>query len=114
MLAVLGQILHLCLFWFVLYLIFSFLGTLIVVPDVGSIQTPGARAESSSKHKGGEGSEGLRGLKSLGVRDLRHRMAFLACNVISCNMKLGEQAPDSSEEVFKRSKNCYFFGEIFF
>merc|ERR1719500_2525798 len=25
-------------------------------------------------------------------------MAFLACNVISCSMKLGEQAPDSSEE----------------
>ena len=83
---------------FVPYLIFLFLGTLIVVPDVGSIQTPGARAESSSKHKGGEGSEGLRGLKSLGVRDLRHRMAFLACNVISCSMKLGEQAPDSNEE----------------
>jgi len=76
----------------------DFIGTLIVVPDVGSIQTPGARAESSSKHKGGEGSEGLRGLKSLGVRDLRHRMAFLACNVISCSMKLGEQAPDSNEE----------------
>merc|ERR1711962_446473 len=76
----------------------DFIGTLIVVPDVGSIQTPGARAESSSKHKGGEGSEGLRGLKSLGVRDLRHRMSFLACNVISCSMKLGEQAPDSNEE----------------
>merc|ERR1712241_1329424 len=76
----------------------DFIGTLIVVPDVGSMALPGARAESSSKHKGGEGSEGLRGLKSLGVRDLRHRMAFLACNVISCSMKLGEQSPDSNEE----------------
>jgi len=76
----------------------DFIGTLIVVPDVGSINLPGAQAESGGKHKGGEGSEGLRGLKSLGVRDLRHRMAFLACNVISCSMKLGEQAPDSNEE----------------
>jgi DNA replication licensing factor MCM6 len=76
----------------------DFIGTLIVVPDVGSLQLPGARAERGGKHKGGEGSEGLRGLKSLGVRDLRHRMAFLACNVISCSMKLGEQATDSNEE----------------
>jgi len=76
----------------------DFVGTLIVVPDTGSIQLPGASAERGTKHKGGEGSEGLRGLKSLGVRDLKHRMAFLACNVISSSLKLGEQAPDSSEE----------------
>jgi len=76
----------------------DFVGTLIVVPDTGSIQLPGARAERGTKHKGGEGSEGLRGLKSLGVRDLKHRMAFLACNVIMSSMKLGEQAPDSNEE----------------
>ncbi len=54
----------------------DFIGTLIVVPDVGSINMPGARAESNARHKGEE-SEGLRGLKSLGVRDLHHRMAFL-------------------------------------
>ena len=75
----------------------DFIGTLIVVPDVGSIQMPGARAESSARHKGNE-AEGVRGLKSLGVRDLHHRMAFLACNVLSCNMKLGDAAPDNTEE----------------
>lgn len=46
------------------------------MPDVGSLAMPGARAESNARHKGEE-SEGLRGLKSLGVRDLHHRMAFL-------------------------------------
>ena len=71
---------------------------MIVVPDTGSIQLPGASAERGTKHKGGEGSEGLRGLKSLGVRDLKHRMAFLACNVILCSMKLGEKDTDNSEE----------------
>ena len=76
----------------------DFIGTLIVVPDVGSIQMPGASAESGSRHKGGNESEGVRGLKSLGVRDLHHRMAFLACNVLSGTMKLGEQAPDNCEE----------------
>ncbi|TRY63758.1 hypothetical protein TCAL_10879 [Tigriopus californicus] len=63
----------------------DFTGTLIVVPDVGSINLPGARAESGARHRGGTESEGVRGLKSLGVRDLHHRLAFLACSVKSCN-----------------------------
>merc|ERR1719191_1263021 len=58
----------------------EFVGTLIVVPDVGAINLPGAQAETGHRHKG-EQSEGVRGLKSLGVRDLHYRMAFLACSV---------------------------------
>lgn len=44
----------------------------------------GVRAESSSRVAGGpQGfeSEGVRGLKALGVRELSYRLAFLACNV---------------------------------
>ena len=64
----------------------DFTGTLIVVPDVGSISSPGARAESSAR-KTAEGSEteGVRGLKNLGVRDLNYRLAFLACSVLQSN-----------------------------
>lgn len=64
----------------------DFTGTLIVVPDVGSISVPGARAESSAR-KTGEGpeTEGVRGLKNLGVRDLNYRLAFLACSVTQSN-----------------------------
>merc|ERR1719312_1445097 len=58
----------------------DFTGSLIVVPDVGAINAPGAQAETSNRHKG-EQAEGVRGLKSLGVRDLHYRMAFLACSV---------------------------------
>ena len=58
----------------------DFTGSLIVVPDVGALQLPGAKAESSNRHRG-EQTEGVRGLKSLGVRDLHYRMAFLACGV---------------------------------
>jgi len=65
----------------------DFVGTLIVVPDVSTLNLPGARAESSSRHKGEE-SEGVTGLKSLGVRDLHHKMSFLACSVQSTNNKL--------------------------
>ena len=59
----------------------DFVGTLIVVPDVASLNLPGAPSvNSGARHKGTE-SEGVRGLKSLGVRDLHHRMAYLACSV---------------------------------
>ena len=63
----------------------DFIGTLIVVPDVASINLPGAPSlNSGARHKGTE-SEGVRGLKSLGVRDLHHRMAYLACSVqVNC------------------------------
>jgi len=61
---------------------YDFTGTLIVVPDIGVLAAPGARAETNARHKAGEtSSEGVRGLKALGVRDLNYRMAFLACSV---------------------------------
>lgn len=68
---------------------YDFTGTLIVVPDVGSLAMPGARAEPGSRHKGGDDSEGVRGLKSLGVRDLHYRMAFLCCSVQATNPRFG-------------------------
>ncbi|XP_055332618.1 DNA replication licensing factor Mcm6-like isoform X2 [Paramacrobiotus metropolitanus] len=62
-------------------------GTPIVVPDVGQLAVPGARAETSNKHRQTEAShlEGVRGLKALGVRDLTYRMAFLACHIESAS-----------------------------
>ena len=68
----------------------DFTGTLIVVPDVGSLSLPGARAESAARPRGGDGyeAEGVRGLKALGVRDLAYRLAFLACTVTACNKKV--------------------------
>lgn len=68
---------------------FDFTGTLIVVPDVGALSLPGARAESGAHHKMGEGyDDGIRGLKALGVRDLKYRMAFLACSVTPTNPRV--------------------------
>jgi hypothetical protein len=61
-----------------------------VVPDVSMMSLPGARAESAARTKGNEGyeSEGVRGLKALGVRDLTYRLAFLCCTVESSNPKV--------------------------
>ena len=101
----------------------EFTGTLIVVPDVGAINLPGAQAETGNRHKSEE-SEGVRGLKSLGVRDLHYRMAFLACGVsTNGKAKLGSDGdepesaaamkekmqPQEWESVYKMSqdKNLY-------
>ncbi|CAM1301078.1 MCM6 (predicted), partial [Pycnogonum litorale] len=69
----------------------DFIGTLIVVPDVGQLSTPGATAESNNRHqaRGDGASDGIRGLKALGVRDLTYRMAFLACSVCPTNPRFG-------------------------
>uniref|UniRef100_A0A3B5LE65 DNA replication licensing factor MCM6 n=1 Tax=Xiphophorus couchianus TaxID=32473 RepID=A0A3B5LE65_9TELE len=69
----------------------DFTGTLIVVPDVSQLSTPGVRAETSTRVPGrpqGLESEGLRGLKALGVRELSYRLAFLACNVAPTNPRV--------------------------
>ncbi|KAH8387253.1 hypothetical protein KR093_005887 [Drosophila rubida] len=68
---------------------YDFTGTLIVVPDVSVLATPGTKAEMGSRHKPGEGAEGVTGLKALGVRELNYRMAFLACSVQATTARFG-------------------------
>lgn len=68
---------------------YDFTGTLIVVPDVGVLNMPGAKADVGSRHKPGERPEGLTGLKALGMRELNYRMAFLACSVQPTNVRFG-------------------------
>lgn len=65
----------------------TFTGTFIVVPDVAQLGLPGVnremQRESGGKGDGGIGSQGVTGLKALGVRDLQYKTAFLACMVSS-------------------------------
>lgn len=68
---------------------YDFTGTLIVVPDVGSLSLPGGQTQIGSRHKRPDETEGVRGLKALGVRDLHYRMAFLACSVQPTTPKFG-------------------------
>ena len=65
-----------------------FTGTFIVVPDVSQLGLPGGNkaelmreASKSNPGTGGVGGGGVTGLKSLGVRDLQYKTAFLACMV---------------------------------
>lgn len=83
----------------------DFTGSLIVVPDVAQINMPGSRAETRGRNKQGAGDvEGVRGLKSLGVRDLTYRLAFLACSVTATNPRFGGKdlsAEDMTAEAIK-------------
>ncbi|TPP64755.1 DNA helicase [Fasciola gigantica] len=65
----------------------EFIGTLIVVPDVGQLATPGTRSLETKPVRDRDNQEigGITGLKALGVRELSYRMAFLACTVVPSN-----------------------------
>ncbi|VDB89664.1 Bgt-4844 [Blumeria graminis f. sp. tritici] len=59
-----------------------FTGTLIVVPDVSQLGLPGVRPTAIRDNQNRTGdANGVSGLKSLGVRDLTYKLAFLACMV---------------------------------
>ncbi|XP_008783215.2 DNA replication licensing factor MCM6 [Phoenix dactylifera] len=62
-----------------------FTGTLVAVPDVMALTSPGERAEcrrEAPQHRNASGGhEGVRGLRALGVRDLSYRLAFIANSV---------------------------------
>ena len=80
-----------------------FTGTFIVVPDVSQLGVPGVNAQMQRESQGGRPSEGISnqgvgGLKSLGVRDLTYKTAFLACMVQSADSRRGDVRADSGED----------------
>ncbi|KAK7202635.1 MCM2/3/5 family-domain-containing protein [Myxozyma melibiosi] len=67
-------------------------GTLIVIPDVTQLGLPGVKPEATRDGRNAPRSteglnSGVSGLRSLGVRDLTYRLAFLACFVNSADAK---------------------------
>ncbi|XP_012251592.2 DNA replication licensing factor Mcm6 [Athalia rosae] len=96
---------------------YDFTGTLIVIPDVGALSLPGAKAEFGSRHKHGDPSiEGVRGLKSLGVRDLNYRMAFLACSITSTSARFGgtDMAMEEiTQEMMKRQMSDAEWNKVY-
>ncbi|BBN08841.1 DNA replication licensing factor MCM6 [Marchantia polymorpha subsp. ruderalis] len=71
-----------------------FAGTVVVIPDIAAMASPGERAESRKKGESnrsdtGTMTEGLRGMKVLGSRDLTYRLAFLANSVKPIDKKHG-------------------------
>ena len=62
-----------------------FTGTVVVIPDIMALASPGERAEcrreAPHRKNSAVGQEGVRGLRALGVRDLSYRLAFIANSV---------------------------------
>ncbi|KAM4669519.1 DNA replication licensing factor MCM6 [Amazona ochrocephala] len=85
----------------------DFTGSLIVVPDVSQLSTPGVRAETSSRVTGTEGyeAEGIRGLRALGVRELSYKLVFLACYVAPTNPRFGGKEIRDEEQTAESIKN---------
>ncbi|XP_043482778.1 DNA replication licensing factor Mcm6 [Leptopilina heterotoma] len=84
---------------------YDFTGTLIVVPDIGALAFPGAKAEITGNNKNFDEGDGVRGLKALGVRDLNYRMAFLACSITATSLRFGGtemSMEDITQETIKK------------
>jgi DNA replication licensing factor MCM6 len=70
-----------------------FTGYVAAIPDVAALGLPGMNAEMMRESSGGRsnagiGAMGVGGLKSLGVRELNYKMAFLACMVQSADAQV--------------------------
>lgn len=80
-----------------------FTGTLIVVPDVSQLGLPGIPPQAVRDNGSRDvGDGGVSGLKSLGVRDLTYRTAFLACMVTPDTTTPGQ---DSNQQLSGQSNN---------
>lgn len=66
-------------------------GCLVVVPDISQLSSSGGRVQMSSRGPQREGysSEGVTGLKKLGVRDLPYKLAFLGSTVLPSDHATG-------------------------
>ncbi|KAI0638417.1 MCM-domain-containing protein [Trametes polyzona] len=105
-----------------------FTGTFIVVPDVSQLGLPGgnkAELQREAARSGGAagaassvGGAGVTGLKSLGVRDLAYKTAFLACMVHDADGRAGtnirgeEDATEDDGQAFARSLTEPEFEEL--
>ncbi|KAF8165596.1 MCM2/3/5 family-domain-containing protein [Crassisporium funariophilum] len=102
-----------------------FTGTFIVVPDVSQLGLPGGNKAELQREgnkgnaaTGGVGGGGVTGLKSLGVRDLQYKTAFLACMVHDADGRAGtnirgeDEMGDESGQAFIQSLTEPEFEEL--
>lgn len=70
------------------------LGAAVLTP----VSLAGLRAETGSRVTGTEGyeTEGIRGLRALGVRELSYKLVFLACYVAPTNPRVSLQRKEAS------------------
>lgn len=90
----------------------TFVGTLIVVPDVAQLGLPGSKLESLSEGRAGRGpaADGVSGLRTLGVRELSYKLSFLAVMVQPSHVQQGtvniraEEEEEEDEDGFETER----------
>lgn len=91
-----------------------FTGSFIVVPDVGQMGVPGSNLQMQRDNGGARATDGLTnqgvtGLKSLGVRDLTYKTAFLACQVESVSDRKDRTIQRDQAEGWDRDAEASYF-----
>lgn len=76
----------------------EFTGCLITVPDIAQMITGGAGLVKSDS---GATGDGIRGLKALGIREMSHKIGFMACSVTL----EGSEMPIQFEERYKSNND---------
>ncbi|CAG2163151.1 unnamed protein product [Oppiella nova] len=87
----------------------DFVGCLIVVPDVAQLIAGSGGLVRTETGAGGDG--GLRGLKALGVREMSHKMAFLASSCILEGNEVPVQLEDRNADTNSGAKDFSMFKE---
>ncbi|KAI0727346.1 MCM-domain-containing protein [Fomitopsis betulina] len=102
-----------------------FTGTFIVVPDVSQLGLPGGNKAMLMREAARSGANstaatagGVTGLKSLGVRELQYKTAFLACMVHDADGRAGtnirgeDESDEDDAQTFARSLTEPEFEEL--
>jgi len=77
----------------------TFTGTLIAIPDVSRLKTPGDQpglvSAGGKRRMNNDSGDGVGGLKALGVRDMSYRLAFLACSLVSTSSRFAHESSNA-------------------
>ena len=87
----------------------TFIGTLIVVPDITSLYKPGEKVQKQIKREVAKKEDqkitsGVSGLKNLGIKDLSYKLIFIANNVLFMT-ESGSQEMNDKEKIKEFSKS---------
>ncbi len=87
----------------------TFIGTLIVVPDITSLYKPGEKVQKQIKREVAKKEDqkittGVSGLKNLGIKDLSYKLIFIANNVLFMT-ESGSQEINDNEKIKEFTKS---------
>lgn len=88
----------------------EFVGTLVTIPDVAQMLTAQAGLVRTESNKSSN-QDGVSGLKSLGVREMTHKLAFVAVSCISDGAKKPIQLMEEVESENGPTKDLSAFSE---